>query len=79
MSYTYAVLEVSASAYREIRRLLLEAGHGQAIHADPDPREPEVIDMHGIALRASATPAPGPRPLDFTADPKLAPRLRKKT
>jgi len=45
MSYTYALLEVSAAAYCEIRRLLQEADHGDALDASTGE-----IDMHGIAL-----------------------------
>lgn len=49
MIYTYAILEVSAQAYREIRAKLVAAGYEHAFHED-DGRE--VIDMHGIALTA---------------------------
>lgn len=44
---TYAILEVSAAAYEEIRALLEAAGYQHAFHDD-------VIDMHGIALQAPA-------------------------
>lgn len=44
---TYAILEVSAGAYAEIRALLHDAGYQHAFHDD-------VIDMHGIALKAMA-------------------------
>lgn len=62
MTHTYALLTVSGSTYREVRRLLLDAGYSHAIHVDGDPREPEVIDMHGIALveRRSSIPASTP-------------------
>jgi len=46
-THTYAVLEVSPAAYREIRALLKAAGYEHAFHLE---REGEVIDMHGIAL-----------------------------
>ena len=49
MTYTYAVLEISASAYAEIRAKLDAAGYGHAFYDDGDG---EVIDMHGIAVRA---------------------------
>lgn len=49
-THTYAVLDVSPEAYAEIRRRLEEAGYA---HAFDDRNEGgEVIDMHGIALRA---------------------------
>lgn len=44
MSHTYALLEVSATAYDEIRKLLEAAGYGHAFADDG------AIDMHGIAL-----------------------------
>lgn len=48
MTYTYAILDISAAAYEEIREKLEAAGHGQAVH---DHGDYEVLDMHGIALR----------------------------
>lgn len=49
MTRTYATLEVSAPAYDEIARKLLEAGYDQAFHGNGiDPFDD--IDMHGIAL-----------------------------
>jgi hypothetical protein len=45
MTYTYAVLEVSADTFREIADKLRAAGYGHAFDRD-------VIAMHGIALRA---------------------------
>lgn len=50
MTYTYAVLDISEAAYREIRQKLEDAGYGQAFHRSDD--GPEVIDMHGIAVRS---------------------------
>jgi hypothetical protein len=44
VTYTYALLEVSAAAYDEIAAKLREAGYGQAFNSDGE------IDMHGIAL-----------------------------
>ena len=41
----YAVLEISREAYEEITEKLNEAGHSEAFVDD-------LIDMHGIALRA---------------------------
>ncbi len=45
MSHTYAVLEVSAAAFEEIAAKLRAAGYAHAFDRD-------VIDCHGIALRA---------------------------
>ena len=47
-THTYAILEVSAAVYAEIREKLKAAGYDHAFHLD-DNRE--VMDMHGIALR----------------------------
>jgi hypothetical protein len=47
MTYTYAILEISAAAYNEIRKKLEAAGYSDQFHED-DGRE--VIDMHGIAI-----------------------------
>jgi hypothetical protein len=47
MSHTFATLEVSASTYDEVERLLREAGYG---HAFID----GAIDMHGIGLIRAA-------------------------
>jgi len=52
VSYTYAILEVSPATYAEVRRLLEAAGYQHAFHRDG---RAEVIDMHGIALRAAAS------------------------
>ena len=49
MTYTYVILDVDAAVYRQVRRLLEEAGYEHAFHCDLD--GVEVIDMHGIALR----------------------------
>lgn len=46
-THTYAVLEISAAAYAEIRAKLLAAGYWHAVH---DGTDREVIDMHGIAV-----------------------------
>ncbi len=57
MTHTYAIAEVSRSAYDEIRAILIDAGYQQAIHRDGNS---EVLDMHGIALRAKVDVAPAP-------------------
>lgn len=49
-SYTYALLEVSASAYTEIRAALAD----YPVFDTYDGRE--LIDMHGVALMATAEP-----------------------
>lgn len=54
MSRTYAIAEVSPAVYAEVRALLVAAGYEHAIHREDDG---EVLDMHGIALRA-IEPAP---------------------
>lgn len=51
MTYTYAILEVSQAAYDEIAEKLRDVHYHQVFHEDDDGRV--VIDMHGIALRAS--------------------------
>lgn len=60
MTHTYAILDVSKECYAEVRRLLEAAGYEHAFQERPDG---EVIDMHGIALRAKVSdtdPAPEP-------------------
>jgi hypothetical protein len=62
MTHTYAVLEVSPAAYAEIREKLDAAGYD---HAFDSHSGAEVIDMHGIALRAEVKLppiAPPPEP-----------------
>jgi len=56
-THTYAVVEIPMAAYRVIRGRLEEAGYSEQIHTesrgDTNIDEcPEVIDMHGLALRA---------------------------
>lgn len=43
-THTYALLELSAGAYDEIKAKLLEAGYQHAINEEGE------IDMHGIAV-----------------------------
>lgn len=52
MTYTYAILDVSAEVYAEIEEKLQAAGYAQAFHEDDGDT---VIDMHGIALRNKDT------------------------
>ena len=44
-THTYAVLKVTALAYKEIRAKLEQAGYGHAFNGD-------TVDMHGIAIEA---------------------------
>ena len=71
MTYTYAVLDVPAAVYAAIRALLERADYGQAFHADADG---EVIDMHGIALRASGG---GKTETDITVSTLLSSRTKE--
>ena len=50
MTYTYAVLDVPPVVYAAVRALLARADYQHTFHKD---EEGEVIDMHGIALRAA--------------------------
>lgn len=54
-THTYAVLDVSPEAYAEIRDKLANAGYANQFH-DHDGHE--VIDMHGIAIRAESEEEP---------------------
>lgn len=54
-THTYAVLDVSAAAYDEIRRKLEDANYQHAFHPDGGRI---LIDMHGIAI-AKEVPAEG--------------------
>jgi hypothetical protein len=49
VTHTYAVLDVPATVYAAVRALLTRAEYTHAFHYGTDG---EVIDMHGIALRA---------------------------
>lgn len=49
MTHTYAVLDVSRATFDDVKRRLTDAGYEHTFHDD-------VIDMHGIALRAVDTP-----------------------
>lgn len=48
-THTYAIADISQEAYDEIRKILVDAGYHHSIH---DEAEGEVLDMHGVALRA---------------------------
>lgn len=49
-THTYAVLDVPPTVYAAVRALLRRAEYSHAIHQQPDG---EVIDLHGLALRAA--------------------------
>jgi hypothetical protein len=49
MTHTYALLDVSPAVYDEVRAKLAAGGYEDQFHHDGE--DPEVIDMHGIALR----------------------------
>jgi hypothetical protein len=65
MTHTYAVLELSAEAYEEIRRKLVTAGYDHAI------REGE-IDMHGIGVAVQKVPAAERQALPAGSDYRVA-------
>lgn len=48
MTHTFVLLDVSQTAYREVRELLEKAGYGHAFVDSGDGTE--CIDMQGIAL-----------------------------
>ena len=50
MTYTYAILELSKSAYDEIRIRLEVAGYTDQFHENKSDTENPIIDMHGIAV-----------------------------
>lgn len=52
-THTYAVMNLTARSYAEVRMRMLAADYSHAIHKNA--RE-EVIDMHGIAIAALPPP-----------------------
>ena len=48
MTHTYAILEVSSAAYKEIKEKLEAANYHHIFHDNGDGI---LIDMHGIALK----------------------------
>ncbi len=56
MTHTYAILDVPRTVYAAVRALLSAADYEHTFHSGADG---EVIDMHGIALRANPR---GPSP-----------------
>lgn len=55
-TYTFVTMKVSARAYAEIRKRMVEDGYSHAIGADG--RDGERIDMNGLALQAMPAPPP---------------------
>lgn len=55
ITHTYAILEISETAYVEIREKLAEAGYQHSFRGG-------VIDMHGIALTRAMSPVIEPEP-----------------
>jgi len=53
MTYTYVLMEVSPSTYKEVRKKLEEAGYFKALHQDRE--DGILLDMHGIALKLEKT------------------------
>jgi len=70
MTYTYAVLDVPHAVYMAVRALLERAEYQHAFHTDG---KAEVIDMHGIALRAKG----GPCNTDITVSTLLSARTKE--
>lgn len=52
-THSYALVNVSASAYDEVKAILEQAGYQHAID-----QQQNVIDMHGLALRLDPAKAP---------------------
>lgn len=64
MTYTYAILDVSAATYDEIRAKLAAGGYHEAFNDDGEVPAREVIDLHGLALRRLPEPhRPGETPI----------------
>ncbi len=70
-THTYALLELSPTAFEEIRSKLEAAGYSHAFH------EPDMIDMQGIAVKLEDSELTviwpdgritGPMPLTFRRD-----------
>ena len=70
MTYTYAMLDVPRAVYAAVRALLAQADYQHAFHASSDG---ELIDMHGLALRAKA----GPTGTDITVSTLLSARTKE--
>jgi len=71
MTHTYAVLDVPKAVYSAVRALLAAAAYQHAFHENS--LGEEVIDMHGIALRAKA----GSSVSDITVSTLLSSRTKE--
>lgn len=47
VTHTYVLMDLSPSAYNEIKKKLLAAGYSHAVH---EAHDGERLDMHGIAV-----------------------------
>jgi len=70
-THTYAVLEVPSAVYAAVRALLKRADYDHAFHTRDG--EGELIDMHGIALRAKD----GNATTDITVSTLLSSRTKE--
>jgi hypothetical protein len=70
MTYTYAILDVPGAVYAAVRALLKAADYHHAFQTDAGA---EVIDMHGLALRAK----PGSTGTDITVSTLLSSRTKQ--
>lgn len=59
MTYTYTILKVSSTTFKEIHDKLRQAGYGHALHKDPEFQT--VIDMSHIGLVQEPPPPPDGR------------------
>ena len=74
MTHTYAILDVPNTVYAAVRALLTAAGYSPAFH---DQLGGEVIDMHGIALRARAGGSDVSDVSDITVSTLLSARTKQ--
>ena len=77
MTRTYATLEVSPAAFREIRDAFIEVGYTHVFETD-ETKNVIVIDMHGVGLTCNqieATSGPCPSPGD--EDEEALSRLKR--
>jgi hypothetical protein len=72
MTHTYAVLDVPRAVYAAVRALLQRAGYDHTFQSS-QVEGAEVIDMHGIALRAKD----GPTNTDITVSTLLSSRTHE--
>jgi hypothetical protein len=63
VSYTYAIMKVSAAAYAEIREILVKAGYPYTEQFHNHDGIGEVIDLHGVAISTRDGAEPTLRPV----------------